>query len=141
MEVRPARDEFEVAEALSLRERVFSGEQGVPRAADRDGRDRQALHVVALEGERLLGTGRLVFDGHIARLGRLAVDPSARRRGVGSALLRTVERCARRRGARRLTLHAQVYAEDLYAKAGFTRSGEPFVEQGIEHVAMEKPLA
>lgn len=141
MEVRRARDEDEVAEALALRERIFAGEQGVPRAADRDGRDGEALHVVALEDGQLLGTVRLVFEGDVAHLGRMAVEPSARRQGVASAVLSTAERCAREAGARRLGLHAQVYTEELYVRGGFERSGEPFFQQGIEHVAMEKALA
>ncbi len=141
LEVRPARNEADVAAALSLRRRVFYEEQGVHPAADRDGRDHEALHVVALWDGRVVGTARLDFDRGIAHLGRLAVDPSSRRRGIATALLETAERCARKSGARRVTLHAQVYTEDLYAKGGYSRRGKPFFEQGIEHVAMEKPLA
>ena len=40
-----------------------------------------------------------------------------------------------------MRLHAQRYVEDLYAAAGYTPYGEPFVEEGIPHVSMEKPLA
>ncbi|MDQ3647327.1 MAG: GNAT family N-acetyltransferase, partial [Actinomycetota bacterium] len=73
--------------ALSLRERVFAGEQGVDPSADRDGRDHEALHLVALEGGDVVGTCRLVLDGARARLGRLAVTRSRRRAGIGAALL------------------------------------------------------
>ena len=140
VEVRQARDRDEVEQALAIRERVFCGEQGVALAAERDGRDPDALHVVALDGERVLGTCRLLLDGATARLGRMAVSPDARGRGMGMAVLREAERCARARGARRLTLHAQRAVAGLYARAGFTPYGEPFVEEGIDHVGMEKPL-
>jgi predicted GNAT family N-acyltransferase len=141
VEVRVARTPGEVAQALDLRRRVFAGEQGVPLAADRDGRDFEALHVVAVGGGGVLGTCRLVFDAGVARLGRMAVEPGRRGQGIGGALLREAERLARDAGAMRIALHAQTYAKDLYARAGFVERGEEFVEEGIEHVAMEKRLA
>ena len=141
MEVRPARNEREVAAALELRKRVFCGEQGVSLAAERDGRDPEAVHVVAVESDRLVGTCRLVFDGDVARLGRMAVEAGTRRRGVGAAILESAERSAREEGARRITLHAQTPVKDLYSRHGYIPYGEPFVEEGIDHVAMEKLLA
>jgi len=141
VEVRPARTPDEVAQALRLRRRVFADEQGVPVAADRDGRDPEALHVVAVEEGRVIATCRLVFDPGVARLGRLAVDAPRRGAGVGGAVLREAERLAREAGAARIALHAQTYASELYARAGFVERGDRFMEEGIEHVAMEKRLA
>ena len=126
--------------ALRLRERVFAGEQGVPLEADRDGRDHEALHVVAVDGDGVVGTCRLVFRGAVARLGRLAVEPARRGRGVGTAVLREADKAARARGAQRIDLHAQTYAKELYVRDGYEERGRPFTEEGIEHVSMEKRL-
>jgi predicted GNAT family N-acyltransferase len=141
MEVRPARDGREVDEALVLRERVFCGEQGVSREAEKDGRDADALHLVAVEDARVIGTCRLLFAGGEAFLGRLAVEPAHRRRGIGAALLGEANMRARTAGAARIGLHAQLDVRELYAAAGYVERGEPFVEQGIDHVTMEKALA
>lgn len=141
MDVRPARDREEVEQALALREQVFSVEQGVALAADRDGLDERAIQVVAVESGRVVGTCRVLVDGEVGRLGRMAVEHAARGRGVGAAILAAAERSARDAGARLMRLHAQRYVEDLYAAAGYLPYGEPFVEEGIAHVAMEKPLA
>jgi predicted GNAT family N-acyltransferase len=141
MEVRPAAAQAEVDAALALRERVFVGEQGVTVAADRDGLDPQALHIVALEDGRLVGTCRLVFDGDLARLGRMAVEPDLRGRGIGASILETAERAARERGSARVRLHAQTAARSLYERAGYEPRGDTFMEEGIEHVTMERPLA
>lgn len=127
--------------ALALRHRVFCHEQGVPAWLDRDGRDDDALHLVAVEDDVVVGTCRLVVDDDIAKLGRLAVERVRRRRGAGSALLDAAEREARAAGARRIVLHAQSHAQSLYGAAGFVDHGPPFVEAGIEHVRMEKRLA
>jgi predicted GNAT family N-acyltransferase len=139
-EVRLARTPSEVDGALRLRERVFAGEQGVSTEADRDGRDGEATHVVAVDGDHVIGTCRLVFRGHTARLGRMAVAPDLRGQGIGAELLRVAERAARGVGAERISLHAQLKATSLYTRDGYERRGEEFVEQGIEHVAMEKAL-
>jgi predicted GNAT family N-acyltransferase len=141
LDVRTARTDDELAAALDLRERVFCGEQGVSAAADRDGRDPEATHVVAVDDGRVVGTCRLVFRGGTARLGRLAVAPAERGRGVAAAILAESARVARDAGASRIALHAQTYAKALYVREGYAERGEPFDEEGIEHVAMEKRLA
>jgi len=141
VEVRPARDRAEVDAALALREQVFCVEQGVALAADRDGLDDLAIQVVAVEAGHVIGTCRVLVEGEIGRLGRMAVEAGARGRGLGAAILAAAEQSARDAGARQMRLHAQRYIEDLYAATGYTPYGEPFVEEGIEHVAMEKPLA
>ena len=141
MEVRPARDRAEIDQALALREQVFCVEQGVALAADRDGLDDLAIQVVAIESGHVIGTCRVLVEGEIARLGRMAVEAGARGRGLGAAILAAAEQSARDAGARQMRLHAQRYIEDMYAAAGYRPYGEPFMDEGIEHVAMERPLA
>jgi predicted GNAT family N-acyltransferase len=126
--------------ALDLRERVFCGEQGVSLEADRDGRDPESVHVVAIAGERVVGTCRLLFQGSLARLGRLVVEPELRGRGLARAILREADRVALDAGAGRIALHAQTYALSLYREQGYAERGARFTEEGIEHVAMEKEL-
>lgn len=139
--MREARSEDEVTAALALRSRVFCGEQGVSFEADQDGRDGEATHVVALEDGVVIGTCRLLFRGTVARLGRLAVESGRRGDGVAAAILREADRVALDAGAESIALHAQTYALTLYENAGYAEYGPPFVEEGIEHVAMEKRLA
>ena len=119
---------------------MFSGEQGVSIAADRDGRDPESTHLVALDDERVIGTCRLLFRGNVARLGRLAVDPDRRGEGIAAALLALADRVALQQGADSISLHAQTYARRLYLDAGYEERGPEFVEEGIEHVAMGKRI-
>jgi predicted GNAT family N-acyltransferase len=110
-------------------------------AADRDGRDPEATHLVAVENGRVIGTCRLLFRGRVARLGRLVVEPHERGRGVAGAILAEADRVSRATGADRISLHAQTYALALYERDGYMERGVRFMEEGIEHVAMEKVLA
>jgi predicted GNAT family N-acyltransferase len=92
----------------------------------------------------VVGTARLVGGaGGRYRLGRLAVYPRWRGKGVGTRLLRLLEEAALARGANRLYLHAQMHAEPFYAKHGYTVDGPraEFLEDGIPHVRMSKPLS
>jgi putative acetyltransferase len=52
------------------------------------------------------------------------VRPGAAGRGIGLALLRAVERLARRRGVRALVARASLGAVGFYERAGFRRAGD-----------------
>jgi predicted GNAT family N-acyltransferase len=141
IEVRRASGPAEIEAALELRYRVFCREQGVSLEADQDGLDAEALHLVAVDGERLVGTCRLLFGDGVARLGRMAVEPDARGRGIGAALLDEAERESRAAGVDRIRLHAQIAARSLYERGGFEQVGAVFLEEDIPHLTMEKVLA
>jgi predicted GNAT family N-acyltransferase len=140
-EIRRVQTRQELRAAMALRYEVFCVEQGVPRSEERDGRDLDALHLIAVEPDgNLIGTCRLVFVGRTVQFSRLAVAAAARRRGVATRLLAVADAETRAGGADRLVLHAQTYARSLYESAGYEPRGAEFVEAGIEHVAMEKLL-
>ena len=139
--VRRARDAAERWAAAELRIRVFCGEQGVSRQEEIDGRDQDAVHLVAIERGAVVGTCRLLFEGTTCKLGRLVVEREARGRGIGGRLLAFAENEARAAGAQRIVLNAQTRARGLYRGAGYTEHGGRFIEAGIEHVRMERPLA
>jgi len=120
---------------------VFCEEQGVTFEADRDGRDGEAVHLVAVAGQRVIGTCRLLPAGTEVRLGRMAVEAALRGAGVGARLLDAANRVGQEMGHDRVVLHAQLPARAVYDRAGYVQRGAPFVEQGIEHVTMEKALA
>lgn len=141
-DVRRASGPDEVAAAIALRAAVFVDEQGVPLEEDLDGRDGEALHLVAVADDgTVVGTCRLLTDGTTLRLGRMAVAPAARRRGLGLRLLELADAEAGASGAERTVLAAQLTALGLYERAGYTARGGVFLDAGIEHVWMEKRYA
>ena len=121
----------------AVREAVFVREQSVPPALEWDEYDPVSQHVVADADGVPIGTGRLLPDGHI---GRMAVLAPWRGRGVGSALLRALLQLAEEAGHPRVMLSAQAHAQGFYRRFGFASQGQPYVEAGIEHVAMSRAL-
>lgn len=117
-----------------VREPVFVHEQGVPLEMEWDDDDVMAFHLLALDDDqRPIGTARLLATGQI---GRMAVLPEWRGRGVGRALLDRLLARAEEIGLGKLFLHAQTSAEGFYAKAGFTPVGRVFQEADIPHRKM-----
>jgi predicted GNAT family N-acyltransferase len=120
--------------AAPLRFAVFVDEQKVPAEIEIDEWDARCVHAIALDEEgRVLGTGRLLPDGHI---GRMAVARSARGSGVGSALLSALMDEARRRGHRETVLSAQTHAVAFYQRHGYAVESAEYMDAGIPHVDM-----
>lgn len=140
-----ARFRIELGDWHSLRARaepvrftVFVTEQGVPPELELDEFDAPSLHALAIDADgTVLGTGRLLPDGHV---GRMAVLQSARGRGIGSALLQALVEAARARGGREVVLSAQTHALGFYGRHGFVAEGETYDDAGIAHRLMRRRL-
>ena len=131
--------------AYAIREQVFIREQGVPEELELDEYDPVSNHVVARgpAGEAI-GTARLLADG---RVGRFAVLPAWRGKGVGQALMDALLDAARgdpalgfRVGETTLELHSQLQAAGFYRGFGFAETGQPYMEAGLPHVTMTRTL-
>ncbi len=134
----------ELEGAVSVRMRVFVGEQGIPADVEVDEADSapDTVHAVALHQGAVIATGRLLpdVDGKGPHVGRMAVEQDWRRNGVGGMVLAFLEERGRSLGFRQITLHAQEYVKSFYAQHGYDEVGEMFLEEGIPHREMVKKL-
>jgi len=123
----------------AVRTTVFIREQRIPESLEWDENDPRAPHalVTTLDGQPI-GTGRLLMHGESAQIGRLAVLPEWRGRGVGTSIMNCLVDEARCRGARRAFLHAQTTAVPFYERSGFKCEGEEFLEDAIPHYRMSR---
>ena len=126
---------------------VFVVEQNIPMEIEWDEWDESSLHAVAFDGGGApIGTGRLLpahFDSNApatGHIGRMAVLASARRSGVGGAILQALMQAAPVHGFTDIVLHAQSYVAPFYARHGYVIEGEEFTEAGILHRTMRAPL-
>lgn len=125
---------------LAIRRTVFIEEQGVSVEDEVDGKDPQAIHLLATSNGAPVGTARLLLSGETGKIGRVAVLKEARGAGIGKALvLFAVEELARR-GAARAKLGAQTHAVGFYESLGFAAVGPEFIDAGIPHREMVREL-
>ncbi len=119
----------------AVRQTVFIIEQRVPDALEWDELDATSQHVIALDSDthEPIGCGRLT---PLRTIGRMAVLPAWRGRGVGAAVMRTLMEQARVRGMLSVALHAQTHARPFYAAFGFVADGPEYMEAGIPHQDM-----
>ena len=107
-------------QAFQIRAVVFVEEQGIPLELDRDGRDEEAWHILALDGAAPVATGRLLPKGPRAgKIERIAVLPSHRGRGLGRCIVEGLEALAQKHGMRTISLEAHQFLEAFYHNLGY----------------------
>jgi len=116
-----------------LRRMVFIEEQNVPQSLEVDGRDLACKHVKASADGIVVGTGRLLPDGHI---GRMCVHKDYRQFGIGTLLLKNLLEQALAAQYPVIALNAQCDAITFYEKNGFSIDSEEFMDAGIPHKRM-----
>ena len=136
VKIKRVSSQAELVQALTIRIRVFVQEQRVPAEIELDSDDQRAIHFLAIKSGKAVGTARVVMNHGDAKIGRMAVLKSYRRKGVGAALLRRTILAAKRIHARRIYLHAQVAVIGFYSRLGFRSVGRVFDEAGIAHRKM-----
>lgn len=121
--------------ALSaIRKSVFVEEQGVPLEIELDAADATATHFLLWDWHgNPIACARLLPEG---KVGRMAVLPQWRGKGLGDRLLTAVIAEAKRRGWFELRAAAQASVTAFYTQAGFEPVGDPFVAAGIDHQMM-----
>ena len=122
--LRPVRTDKERRAALDIRIAVFVREQGIPEELEVDEHDDTALHLLAFDGPEPIATGRLLIRGTTGEIGRIAVLPSRRGRGVGSSLVRRLEKEGCAQGVVRFELTPHQHLEGFYSALGYTAAGD-----------------
>lgn len=125
-------------DAYKVRISVFVDEQGFVDEFDKI--DEFAYHIAAYDNDRVIGSGR-IFSEHGSseyHVGRIAVLKEYRGCGVGSEIMREIERFASEIGATGLVLSAQRRAKGFYEKIGYEAHGDEYLEEGYPHVLMKK---
>lgn len=136
-----ADSESELKDVFRIRRRVFITEQNIPPNLEYDEYDQIALHALAKNREKAIGTARVLFlSNNRAKLERLAVLKSFRGRGIGRGIISFLERELKHYGIKKIILHAQCRATAFYESCGYQKTGTLFWEVGIKHIKMQKQL-
>lgn len=132
----------DLATCHALRRVVFIEEQNVDEALEVDGRDGDALHLLARLDGVPVGAARMLIVGDTAKIGRVCVLRAHRGAGIGQALMRAaVEVLRARPEVRRAKLGSQAHALGFYERLGFVAVGPDYLDAGIVHRDMVLDLS
>ncbi|MBO0947643.1 GNAT family N-acetyltransferase [Fibrella forsythiae] len=127
---------------FAIRRAVFVVEQNVPADEEYDEFEDTSHHFLAMLDGQPVGTARWRRTSKGIKLERFAVLASARKKGVGKALVQAVLNdvfAQQPEPIESIYLHAQVTAMPLYADFGFVPVGQKFEECNIQHYKMVLP--
>ena len=132
----------ELYEILKARSEIFVVEQDCVYQ-DLDDKDQDAIHVFCWNDDgRVAGCLRVFMKDAkkgIVQIGRVVTLEHGK--GIGGQMLHEGVRIAvEQLKAKKIYLEAQEYAIGYYAKEGFEVVSEPFMEDGIPHVKMEREV-
>jgi ElaA protein len=126
---------------LQLRSEVFVVEQDCIYQ-DVDGKDQKALHVIGKKNNTIIAYTRIFKAGDYfneASIGRVVVSKKERHQQYGELLMKaSIQATEDNFGTIEIKLSAQKYLENFYNNLGFKTIGEPYLEDGIPHIAMVK---
>ena len=109
---------------------------------DLDGKDKKALHVIGKKENRTVAYTRIFGPGDYfkeASIGRVVVAQSERKYGFGKQIMEASIKAIKDEYKEDIIkLSAQTYLKNFYNDLGFVAVGEPYLEDGIPHVAMVK---
>ena len=140
IECRPVQNNDELRASFALRKKVFVEEQQLFRRTDRDRHDTQAIHIVALCHNNVVGTVRV----HNQKAGiwfgsRLAVLQQFRGR-AGKLLIQKAMQVVKEKGAQQFRAHILLRNVPLFKRLGWVTAGHIFIYRGQPHQMMEAHL-
>jgi ElaA protein len=126
----------DVYDIWKIRDIVFAVEQQCDEA-DVDGRDLlpTMTHLWLADDEGPTSYLRSYVEDGVRHIGRVCTRKDQRGKGLSGSL---VDQCHRLWGDETISLNAQAYLEGWYGRHGYVRSGEHFMEAGIDHVPMTR---
>lgn len=143
MMIKRITEQKELKQAFAIRKNVFITEQGVAESDEFDQYDKLengAEHILLIHENAPVGTGRIRFTDGYGKLERICISNPYRNHGFGKELIYGLETIAKEYGKSKVKLHGQTQASGFYQKLGYQIYSEPFEEDGIDHVLMEKKL-
>ncbi len=134
----------ELYAVLQLRTEVFVIEQDCAYQ-DMDGADHAAVHLLGSVDGELVAYARCFPPGvkfAEASIGRVITRQDTRGLGMGHELMRQAMACVFQRwGPQPIRIGAQARLDRFYQQHGFSTQGEPYIEDGIPHIEMLRPIS
>ncbi len=132
------KEEFE--QYYNLRWRILRHPWNQPFGSERDDKENRSIHIIACINDKIVGCGRGHFNSQTeAQIRFMAVEKEFSGKGIGTQILKALEKKLTEKGAKSIILNARKNAVSFYKKIGYEiveKSHTLFGE--IEHFKMKK---
>jgi ribosomal protein S18 acetylase RimI-like enzyme len=139
--VRPPKTEEEFKRYRDLRWRILRAPWNQPRITEQDDFDSNDFPIMVCEVDGIpIGVGRAHFSSkNEAQIRSISVEPAWEGKGIGSIVLKELEKIVIAKGARRIIIHSRSSAVEFYKKHGYQVVEQSYTLFGvIHHFLMEK---
>lgn len=125
-----------------IRMRVFVLEKSLALTDEFDQNDTaETIYSVLFDGNLPVATARLLFEtDEVARIGRVATLKEYRGKQLGSRVVKALEALARKKQIKQIVIHAELTAAEFYENLGYLRVGQPYEEDGVPCITLDKGL-
>ena len=143
MIVRPPKTPEEFQRYRDLRWKILRAPHNQPKITKQDDAGNKDYPIMVCEVDGIpIGVGRAHFisEGE-AQIRSISVEPEWEGKGIGTIVLKELEKIVTSKGAKRIIIHARNNAVEFYKKNGY-KSLEPSYTlfEEIEHTLMEKRI-
>ncbi|MEX1375959.1 MAG: GNAT family N-acetyltransferase [Eubacteriales bacterium] len=130
------KDNFD--EIYNIRKKVFIDDLGLSENTHFDEYDSRAMHVLLLDDDKPVATGRVYEYNGTFTIGGIAVLPEARGNNIGDLLVRMLLQMAFNLLAEEVYVYARKESVDFYKKLNFADCGKTHeMEPGDERIVMK----
>ena len=127
-------------EVWDLRDKILRKPLGMVLEKENLIRDKTNTIFIAQHDGRIIGCVLMEPHGTEIQLRAMAVDDTWQGKGIGRMLVQAAEQYSWQQGFQKIVLHARKVVLGFYNSMGYARHGDEFIEVGIPHYMMEKPL-
>ncbi len=142
MIIKSPQTRKEFFDYYDLRWRILRAPWNQPKGSEQDELEGLAIHIIAVENDKIVGCGRAHFNSdEEAQIRYMAVENEWQGKGVGKLILDELEKRVVEKGAKKIILHARESVVKFYEKNGYIIIRESHTLFGeIKHFLMIKEL-
>jgi N-acetylglutamate synthase-like GNAT family acetyltransferase len=143
MIVRPPQTEEEFERYRDLRWRILRAPWNQPRITEQDDVESNDFPIMVCEVDGIpIGVGRAHFiSENEAQIRSISVEKDWVGKGIGSMVLKELEKIVKAKGAKRIIIHSRSNVVEFYKKQGYKVVEQSYTLFGvIPHFLMEKKI-
>ena len=119
-----------------IRESVFYDELGISKQELFDKNDESCDHFLIFDGQKVVGSVRMLSMEKIVKLERMAILKDFRTKNYGRNCILQLKEYYSEIGFSQIILDSIYSVREFYKKCGFIEEGDVFQRVGIDHIRM-----